>query len=124
MSDDRGMNRPKSALEAAFAETCLITMEQAAKLLGIDRKTLRLHMNNGELGSRIVGAGTSRPRHRFGQDDILAFLERMKVKRTLSCVPPGKAAHLPRYDRHKIVVPDFNGPPPSPLPTKPSRARR
>lgn len=69
-----------AALDEAFSERCLITLSEAARLLGISPKTLRGHVAKGELVYRKIGLGASRPRMRFARDDIEEFLEKRKCR--------------------------------------------
>lgn len=86
------------ALDRAFSESFLITMNETEQLLNIDPKTLRRHVANGDLGCRTIGQGISRPRLRFGRDDIEAFLERRKRQ------PSGPMSVVPALKAHPVSV--------------------
>lgn len=96
------------ALDRAFSESCLITTNEAARLLDIAPKTLRRHVTNGDLGYHTVGQGKSRPRLRFGRDDIEAFLERRKHHSSgpMSVLPTLKIR--PVNGRAGAAIPSFS----------------
>jgi excisionase family DNA binding protein len=58
--------------------TLLLTPAAAAKVLGICEKTLREHVDAGEITYVLVGRGTKRKRRRFAEEDLAAFAERQR----------------------------------------------
>ncbi|MDA9415569.1 MULTISPECIES: helix-turn-helix domain-containing protein [Bradyrhizobium] len=72
----------RARLLAAFGTAHTIGFAAAAKLLKLDQKTLRKHVRQGRIGSRIVGTGRWRIRREFALSDIEAFYAPM-VERSL-----------------------------------------
>jgi len=58
-------------LEAAFAETCLLTCQGTARLLGLDEKSLRALTDKGVIRAVRRGGGRTRA---YTEGDIRAFL--------------------------------------------------
>jgi hypothetical protein len=58
-------------IQMAFAETCLLTAQATAKLLGLDEKSLRALTDEGVIRSVRRGAGRTRA---FTEGDIRAYL--------------------------------------------------
>jgi excisionase family DNA binding protein len=60
------------------------TMAQTARALGVHVRTLRRHVQSGEIGFIRVGTGDVHPRRRFLQSHIDCFLEarQSKIERT------------------------------------------
>ena len=69
----------------AFADRTLLSVPEVVALLGIDAKTLRKHIANGDLPGRIKGTGTVRRHWVFTIADVAKFL---------APKPPARASFL------------------------------
>lgn len=66
-------NLPEN-VRAAFSEHTLLSMPALASLLGIDIKTLKKHVERGDLPGRVKGFGASRKHWVFSIQDVSQFL--------------------------------------------------
>jgi excisionase family DNA binding protein len=67
-------NRRRSRRPRLAPPDGLKTMREAAARLGCSEKTLKGHLENGEIGYVAIGHGTKRPRRMFTDADIDAFI--------------------------------------------------
>lgn len=65
-------------LLVAFADRVSLPLPRTAELLGMDTKTLRGHVDAGNIRFVVKGLGAVRQRREFTLADILEFLERMR----------------------------------------------
>jgi excisionase family DNA binding protein len=59
----------------------LLTPDQAAELLNISKKTLREHVDAGDIAYIPTGRGEKRVRMGFDPKDIRAFIERRRARK-------------------------------------------
>jgi hypothetical protein len=64
-------------LLTAYATRISLPLQETAALLGMDAKTLRGHVEKGNIRFVAVGLGTLKLRREFRLADVLEFLERM-----------------------------------------------
>ena len=65
-------------LRRAFGERLTVHLQEAARLLGMDVKTLRAHVKAGNIRFVSMGLGLTKLRREFALSDILEFLEQMR----------------------------------------------
>ncbi|HEY8063810.1 MAG TPA: helix-turn-helix domain-containing protein [Methylosinus sp.] len=68
----------RAALAAAFEGKALLTMGEAAGVLRLSVRTLRLHVARGDIAFVTEGAGAIRPRKRFAFADLDQFVQRQR----------------------------------------------
>lgn len=61
-------------VRAAFANRTMLSLPEVAKLLEMDRRTLRNQIVNGEITARLKGAGQTRRRWAFTITDVAKYL--------------------------------------------------
>lgn len=79
----------------------LLSMAEAAKLLGICVKTLRRHVQAGEISYIAIGRGTKRPWRKFAVEDI----EEFKARHRRTDFEPPPEATLPQRRRKRTELP-------------------
>jgi excisionase family DNA binding protein len=75
---------------------CLLTLAEAAEMLRISVKTLREHIDAGELACIILGRGRLKKRRAIDHDDLRAFIIRHKET--------GGRAQCPSTSRRKAPI--------------------
>jgi hypothetical protein len=63
-----------STLDTLFSGRLYVTIEETARILDLDVKTLRGLCEAGRIDFIVVGSGRLRPRRRFTQEHVAAFL--------------------------------------------------
>lgn len=96
-----------TVLDLAFSERLLITVEEAARLLGISSKTLRDDLRRGQITYRATGGGNLRPRRRFAREDIEAYMERVKCRSTDQRQPVAAPRARSTNTTSRLMVIDF-----------------
>jgi hypothetical protein len=100
-----------AAIEAAFCGAATIGAPAAARLLGMDIKTLQRHVAAGTLSCRIKslpgrsGGKSKKPRcHRvFSRGDITGFLSAIVEETSCPSTAPGAAPISPSISRSRVI---------------------
>lgn len=77
--DDAGGTALADCLDRAYSVKMLLSVSEAARVLGMDPKTLRICVAVGQIRHVTIGLGTQRPRRRFARSHLLEFIERSSV---------------------------------------------
>jgi hypothetical protein len=88
----------------------LRTAAQAAAKLNMSVKTLTGHVASGALGYVIIGHGKKRPRKRFTDSDLDAFIANQTRKDSPSCLSTKSRARHTGTSTSSGTVIDFTGP--------------
>ncbi len=93
VQDDQGFaEQVLEDIRSCFAGQLTVDFPNAARILGIDEKTLRRHTKMGTVGYLNMGHGAQRLRRRFTAADLAAFM----VGRRRRELPPPKREHRRR----------------------------